>query len=149
MQAKNGKPPVTVLQWRDEHFCTSSLFLNTSRKADKAKSSIGSEKLKGIKNQMGSSKNKVSTAETGENLNKFWKSLCKKPKQVKAELTMGIEKTAHMASSIFLQLLTGENNMASLVEADIKAQKVKVSETKFKSLPCWEKTIPEGWWIEE
>ena len=77
------------------------------KKVDKAKASISSEMIKGIKKQMGSSKNKASTAEIGKKLDKFGKSLSKKPRQRKTELAIGIEKTAHMASSVFLRLLTG------------------------------------------
>ena len=86
MQAKNGKPPVTRLQGRDETLLYLKFISKYFKKADEAKASISSEKLKGITQQMGSLKNEASTAEIGKKLNKFGKSLSKEPKQVKAEL---------------------------------------------------------------
>ena len=88
---------------------------------------------------MKSSNNKASAAKIEKKLDKFRKSLNKKQKQVTSELAAGIEKTAHMDGAVFLKLLTGTNNMADSVEAEIKAWKIKVSTTKLKSLSLAEK----------
>ena len=43
------------------------------KKVDKAKASISSEMIKGIKKRMGSLKNKASTAEIGKKAQQIWK----------------------------------------------------------------------------
>ena len=49
MQAKNDKPPVARLQGRDKIFLYLEFISKYFKKADKAKASISSEKLKGTK----------------------------------------------------------------------------------------------------
>ena len=139
MQKENNKPTVARLQGSDKTYLYLKFITTYFKKADKAKLIVSKERLNGLKERMGSSTNKASAAEIEKKLDKFRKSLNKKQKQVTSELAAGIEKTAHMAGAVFLKLLTGTNNMADSVEAEIKARKIKVSATKLKTLSLAEK----------
>ena len=149
MQKKKGEKPVARLQGSDK----THLFLKFSdivfARADKAKASLKMKELadgkeigstfKGIHERLGSEKSKASAAETQKKLFNFEKSLRQAPKEYKAELAEGIEKTARVNGGVFLRILTKTNKMSDVVNAEIKARNIKVSKKKLESLTIAER----------
>lgn len=146
---KEGKKKVARLHGSKKTY----LFLKHAEKvferADKAKASLASKDRQrgrregstwdGIVERLGSASSKASAKEIEAKLEKFTISLDTPPTEYKAELPVGVEKTARIMGAVYLRILTKTNNMENFVNAEIAARNIKVSKKQLDSLTIAEK----------
>ena len=100
---------------------------------------MSKEKYDEICMRLGAEKEKVSAVERKKKISAFAKDLGKSSKECSAEQAAGVMQTAYVAGAVALRILTKANKLETVVDAEIKKRKIKVSRTKLNALNMAEK----------